>query len=126
MKLNSQIALAGFLLALAVGLGAFGAHALENILTPERLQTWETAVFYQTWNALGLVLIALVSKIFQKELKLASNLILLGIFIFSGSLYTLCLTDIGLFGAITPIGGISLIAGWIVFGWKLVKQTFEN
>ncbi len=126
MKLNSHIALAGFLLALAVGFGAFGAHALENILTTERLQTWETAVFYQTWNALGLVLIALVSKIFQKELKLASNLILLGIFIFSGSLYTLCLTDIGLFGAITPIGGISLIAGWIVFGWKLVKQTSEN
>jgi uncharacterized membrane protein YgdD (TMEM256/DUF423 family) len=126
MQSKHRIATAGFLLALSVALGAFGAHALEDILTPERLQTWETAVFYQTWNALGLVLIVLVSKSFSVNITIAYNLLLLGIFIFSGSLYILCLSNIGWFGAITPIGGVSLIAGWIVFAYKTVRETTNN
>lgn len=115
------LALAGFLLGLGVALGAFGAHIMENILTPDRLETWETAVFYHTWNSLGLILIVLVSKQFSINLKSVCVLILFGIFFFSGSLYLLCVTGMGWLGAITPIGGVALISGWITFGWKITR-----
>lgn len=117
---NKILAFAGFLMALAVALGAFGAHALEDVLSPERLQTWETAVHYQAWNALGVVLMVLTGKSFMVDIKASTILLLVGILIFSGSLYTLCLTDIGWFGAITPIGGVLFILGWSLFGWKMI------
>ncbi len=117
---NKILALAGFLMALAVALGAFGAHALETVLSPERLQTWETAVQYQVWNALGVVLMVLTGKSFMVDIKVSTILLLFGILIFSGSLYTLCLTNVGWFGAITPIGGILFIVGWSLFGWKMI------
>lgn len=126
MSIKVQLGVSALLLALAVSLGAFGAHALEEILSQERLGTWETAVFYHTWNSLGLILITLVSRSFGVDLRVASSLILAGIIIFSGSLYILCLTNIGWFGAITPIGGVCLIIGWIVFGWKTVTSTSIN
>lgn len=113
------IAFSGFLMALAIALGAFGAHALEDILSPVRLQTWETAVQYQAWNSLGIILLVLTGKTFSVDVKPVSILLFLGIFIFSGSLYTLCLTNISWFGAITPVGGILFISGWSLFGWKL-------
>lgn len=115
------IAIAAFLLALAVAAGAFGAHALKNILTEERLQTWQTAVQYHAWHAFGLMAIGLISSHFQIDLNLPAWLIISGILIFSGSLYTLCLSNIGWFGAITPIGGIAFILGWLILGAKLLK-----
>ena len=117
------IAIAAFLLALAVAAGAFGAHALKNILSPERLETWQTAVQYHAWHALGLVLIALVGTQFQIVVTWPATLILAGILIFSGSLYVLCLSGIGWLGAITPIGGVAFIAGWILFGIKILKSN---
>ncbi len=108
--------------ALAIGLGAFGAHALKDVLIPERLHTWETAVTYHMWHALGMMLLAIVSKIFEVDLKTPINLILSGIVIFSGSLYVLCLTDISWFGAITPVGGICFILGWLVVMVQIIKQ----
>ncbi len=116
------IAIAAFLLAVAVAAGAFGAHALKNILTPERLETWQTAVQYHAWHALGLMLIAGVGAYFNISVGGPASLLLAGILIFSGSLYTLCLTGIGWMGAITPIGGVAFIAGWIWFGVKLLKS----
>lgn len=116
------IAIAAFLLAIAVAAGAFGAHALKNVLSPERLQTWQTAVQYHAWHALGLMLIGLVSAYFQIDLKLPAALLLAGIFIFSGSLYTLCLTNIGWLGAITPFGGVAFVLGWILLGFKMWKH----
>ena len=120
--------ISALLLASAVALGAFGAHALEEVLTAERIKTWETAVFYHTWNTLGVMLIAIVQQQFNKAFKTATTLLLFGVLIFSGSLYTLCLSDVGIFGAITPIGGVLLIAGWIVFGVQVVsnKQSSTN
>jgi uncharacterized membrane protein YgdD (TMEM256/DUF423 family) len=115
--------LAGILLALAIALGAFGAHALENVLTPERLKTWETAVHYHSWNSLGVLMLAMLNQSKPGKLDSAVWLIVAGIFIFSGSLYLLCLTDIGWLGAITPIGGVSLIAGWALFAWKMRPST---
>ena len=113
---------ASFMAALAVGLGAFGAHALEESLSPKRLDTWNTAVTYHMWHALALIGLVLVSKVFEVDLIWPMNLILAGIFIFSGSLYLLCITDTSWLGAITPIGGICFILGWVLAGWKFITQ----
>lgn len=107
------IVIAAILLALAVAAGAFGAHALKNVLTAERMETWQTAVQYHAWHALGLILIAVIGVQFEVIITWPASLILAGIVIFSGSLYMLCLTGIGWLGAITPIGGVSFIAGWL-------------
>lgn len=115
------VAIAAFLLAVAVAAGAFGAHALKNMLSPERLQTWHTAVQYHAWHALGLLLIGLASSHFQIDLSLPVLLLLAGIFIFSGSLYVLCLTGVGWLGAITPFGGVAFVLGWLMLGFKLLR-----
>lgn len=115
------ISIAAFLLAIAVAAGAFGAHALKNMLSAERLETWQTAVQYHAWHALGLMIIGLISAHFQIDLKLPAILLMAGILIFSGSLYTLCLTGLSWLGAITPIGGIAFIAGWIILGFRMLK-----
>ncbi|MCH2449420.1 MAG: DUF423 domain-containing protein [Gracilimonas sp.] len=117
------IAIAAILLALAVAAGAFGAHALKNVLSAERLETWQTAVQYHAWHALGLMLIALIGVQFDLAITWPASLILAGIVIFSGSLYVLCLTGIGWLGAITPIGGVAFILGWIVFSIKILKMN---
>ncbi|MEX0724528.1 MAG: DUF423 domain-containing protein [Gracilimonas sp.] len=115
------IAIAAILLALAVAAGAFGAHALRNTLSPERLETWQTAVQYHAWHALGLMLIALIGSQFDIAVTWPATLILAGIIIFSGSLYTLCLSGMAWLGAITPIGGVAFIAGWIVFAIQVLR-----
>lgn len=115
------IAIAAILLALAVAAGAFGAHALKNALSAERLETWQTAVQYHAWHALGLMLIALIGVQFDLVITWPASLILAGVVIFSGSLYVLCLTGIGWLGAITPIGGVAFILGWILFSIKVLK-----
>lgn len=101
----------GALLALlAVALGAFGAHMLEDIIRPERLETFETAVRYQMYHALALLAIGALPRPCWR----AMPFIVIGSIIFSGSLYTLVATDIGIFGAITPIGGVLQIIGWAI------------
>lgn len=118
------IAIAAILLALAVAAGAFGAHALKNILSAERLETWQTAVQYHAWHALGLMLIALIGAQLEIAVTWPASLILVGIVIFSGSLYALCLSGMGWLGAITPIGGLAFIMGWILFGIQVLKADF--
>lgn len=108
-------------MALGIALGAFGAHALKDILSSERIETWQTAVTYQVWNALGIIAIVLVGKTFSVDIKAVTILLLIGILVFSGSLYALCLTNLNILGAITPIGGVLFISGWSLFGWKLIK-----
>ncbi|MGL4609750.1 MAG: DUF423 domain-containing protein [Trueperaceae bacterium] len=101
---------------LAVAFGAFGAHALKDMITPERLQTFETGVRYQMYHALALLLMSVLPlKHYQ-----AAWFILIGTLIFSGSLYLLVLLNIGIFGAITPIGGALQIIGWVwlIFSFK--------
>jgi uncharacterized membrane protein YgdD (TMEM256/DUF423 family) len=101
--------LAGVFGALAVMTGAFGAHGLEGRVTPERLVTWETAARYQLAHALALGLVAA----HPGAPKVAGLLFTVGIVVFSGSLYLLVLLDKGWLGAITPLGGLCMIAGWI-------------
>ncbi|HET8866188.1 MAG TPA: DUF423 domain-containing protein [Gracilimonas sp.] len=117
------IAIAAILLALAIAAGAFGAHALKNVLSAERLETWQTAVQYHAWHALGLMLIALIGIQFDLVITWPASLILAGIVIFSGSLYVLCLSGIGWMGAITPIGGVAFIVGWVLFGIQIFKSN---
>lgn len=107
--------LAAGLLALAVAAGAFGAHALKAHLSAEMLQTWETAVDYHFYHALGLLLIGVLSAALPgMPLKWPAILLIAGVVLFSGSLYALALSGIKVLGAITPVGGLSFIAGWLV------------
>lgn len=99
---------------LGVALGAFGAHALEKMLAATgRTATFETAVKYQFYHALVLLLIGLLAKeIPSKFINYSGYCMLVGVLIFSGSLYTICFTGIKAFGAVAPIGGTLLIASW--------------
>lgn len=104
--------------AIAVAAGAFGAHALTARVTPERLQTFETGVRYQMYHTLAIFAVAWVLSYWPSwQASTAGILFIVGIIIFSGSLYLLVLTDTGWLGAITPIGGMAFIAGWVLFAW---------
>jgi uncharacterized membrane protein YgdD (TMEM256/DUF423 family) len=120
------LVLTGISGALAVGLGAFGAHGLESLLIQNgRLDTFETAVsyhFYHTLGLLGLGILALI-KPEWKGLSLAAWGMFLGILIFSGSLYILSLTGITWLGAITPIGGVGFILGWLALAYSVIKNA---
>lgn len=111
--------------AIAVSLGAFGAHALKERLSERYLAIWETAVQYQMFHAVGLLAVGILmsSALFgpSTQLSWAGYLLLAGIVIFSGSLYALSLSGIGILGAITPIGGVAFIAGWIMLIIAAVK-----
>ncbi|HMC60588.1 MAG TPA: DUF423 domain-containing protein, partial [Candidatus Solibacter sp.] len=104
-----------FLLALGVVLGAFGAHQLKDRLNAYSMGLWEKAVFYHFIHALGLLVVALLPRTGTFAQAAAARVCLLlavGIVVFSGSLYALALTRQPYLGAITPIGGVSMIAGW--------------
>lgn len=97
--------------ASAVGLGAFGAHGLRHLVSPEHLAVWRTAVEYQLFHTVALLVLIHSSKGPQPLWTL--RLWTLGILLFSGSLYALVLTQVRVLGAITPLGGLSFIAGWL-------------
>ncbi|MFN3760313.1 MAG: DUF423 domain-containing protein [Algoriphagus aquaeductus] len=126
MKGKNILVITGISGALAVGLGAFGAHGLEPLLIQNgRLDTFETAVsyhFYHTLGLLGLGILALI-KPDWKGLSLAAWGMFLGVLIFSGSLYILCLTGITWLGAITPIGGVGFILGWLGLAYAVLKNA---
>ncbi|QDQ01215.1 DUF423 domain-containing protein [Lysinibacillus fusiformis] len=117
-------ALHGFL---AVAFGAFGAHALKEILDDYGQGIWETAVQYQMFHATGLLVIGLLmsTKILGevKQLNLAGIFFNLGIVFFSGSLYVLALSGIKVLGAITPIGGVLFLAGWVLILLTALKHA---
>ncbi len=103
-----------------VMIGAFGAHSLKALLTADQLAIYHTGVDYQFVHALGLLLLgALAHHQSPKAWQVAAILFIAGVFIFSGSLYLLVLTDTSWLGAITPIGGMSFIAGWAALLWGL-------
>jgi uncharacterized membrane protein YgdD (TMEM256/DUF423 family) len=101
---------------IAVALGAFGAHGLADKLEPKYLDIWKTGVTYQMFHATGILVIGLLlSKVtISPQFTWAGWLMLLGIILFSGSLYVLSLTKIGILGAITPLGGVCFLAAWIL------------
>ncbi len=110
---------------LAVALGAFGAHALSGSVTPNRLETFETGVRYQMYHALALLVLGalLLQPALSKApyVTLIAWLFIIGILIFSGSLYILVITDTAWLGAITPIGGVALIGAWVMLVISLLN-----
>lgn len=117
---------AAALICLSIVLGAFGAHALKAVLNPEQLQSFETGVRYQMYSGLALLVLGFNSS----DLKLKSFywLNLIGIFLFSGSIYLLAIqSQLGLslrfLGPITPIGGTLIIISWLVFIVKIFKHN---
>ena len=121
MKKTIPLTVSCVLLALAVSLGAFGAHALEAVLSERQLETWGTAVQYHFYHALGALILGSINAWRPSAwLARAYWLLIAGIILFCGSLYLLCLTEMRWLGPITPIGGVAFIAGWItaIFGLK--------
>lgn len=109
--------------AAGVVLGAFGAHAVKARLAPEMLATWQTAVQYHFWHALGLLAIGLVAFHLpaSNALRWSGWLMVAGLVLFCGSLYALALTGARSLGAITPFGGAAWIAAWLLFAWTVLK-----
>lgn len=111
---------------LGVALGAFGAHGLRNIVSPEGLATFETAVRYQMYHAFGLIAAGLACRVgssgSSREFKVVGWLFGVGIILFSGSLYLLVLLNLPWLGAITPLGGITFIAAWFVLAMRFRKR----
>ena len=114
---------AGSLLAfLGVALGAFGAHALKSRLDADTLATFEVGVRYQMYHALALLAVGWACTRWPGTLATASGwLFVAGTVVFSGSLYALSLSGVRWFGAITPIGGVALLAGWLCLAWAVYK-----
>lgn len=109
------VGLGALFAAIGVGLGAFGAHALKARLSPEDLAIFEVGVRYQMYHALALIGVGAVAMRLDSSLvKAAGWAFVLGILIFSGSLYALVGTGTRVLGAITPIGGVAFIAGWLM------------
>ncbi len=108
-----------------VGLGAFGAHALRPVLeAAQRMETFETAVKYQFYHALALLVIGLLlSKTDNRLIRYSGYLMFWGTLVFSGSLYVLCFTGIRWLGAITPVGGVLMIAGWGLLAWAAMSSN---
>jgi len=119
-------AIASVLLALGVMLGAFGAHALRSRLDAYLLGIYERAVFYHFIHALGMLIVSVLPKaglLPVNSTAWACGLLGVGVLFFSGSLYALAMTGARAFGAITPIGGLSFIAGWLFLAYVLVRNT---
>lgn len=118
-----RILVAGALLAATgVAFGAFGAHGLRNALDPVRLGRWQTALQYQMWHATALVAIAALKL---PRLAWPAALLAVGTIIFAGTLYLMALTGLRWLGAITPLGGLLMIAGWLLLAWG-GRRTFRR
>jgi len=118
-------ALGAILLALAVMLGAFGAHGLRGYLDAYSMSIWEKAVFYHFVHALGLLmtgLLGVAGAISGKGANRVSALLFAGILVFSGSLYALALSGQRYLGAVTPFGGIAFIAAWSWLAVELIRR----
>lgn len=121
----NQVVTAAFFLALAVVIGAFGAHGLKGSLDTYSLGVYETGVQYHFYHALGMLAIPLLARaglITEGCAAWAFRLLLLGILLFSGSLYALAISGKSILGAITPIGGVAFIAGWMTIAWGALRK----
>lgn len=101
--------------AIGVTLGAFGAHGLKSVLDAEKLGWWQTGVQYQLWHAVALVAIGAAALPGTRPVAI---LMAVGVLVFSGSLYVMALTGARWLGMVTPLGGLALIAGWLLLAWR--------
>ncbi|WP_404459894.1 DUF423 domain-containing protein [Sutcliffiella horikoshii] len=121
--MNLFIILAAINGFLAVALGAFGAHGLEGRVSERMIEIWKTGVTYQMFHAGGLFVVALLMERFNSTglLNGAGWSFLIGIILFSGSLYILTLSGVKVLGAITPLGGVAFLIGWVLIIIAAVK-----
>lgn len=110
------------LLALAVIIGAFGAHGLKSIVTPEKLVTFETGVRYHFYHAFGLVLLGLYQLHSTAKLKVSHWAFIAGILLFSFNCYFYVLSSVKIFAIIVPLGGTLFILGWVNWFWRILKD----
>ena len=123
-NISKNLILVGTVFAfISVSLGAFGAHALKNILDEYSMQIWEKAVFYQVIHALAIIITGILQNIYKEaNFRMTGYAFITGIILFSGSLYILALSQIKIFGAVTPLGGISFLLGWGLIIYTLLKK----
>ncbi len=130
--MNKTIVFMGAVLGfLSILFGAFGAHALENLINVEAISTFETGVRYQMYQAFFLMILGTWNGLAEKQTKIIFRLILVGTILFSFSIYLLAMNslttiDFKKIGFLTPIGGTLLLAGWFLFGYSiLTKKTVK-
>jgi uncharacterized membrane protein YgdD (TMEM256/DUF423 family) len=121
MKPERMIAIGALLVAIGIGIGALGSHALRNVLEPRQLESLHTAVQYQVFNALGLLLVGLLVRTGTPGLQWPAWALLAGIVLFSGGIYLMLAGAPRLLGFVTPLGGVLLIAGWLSLAWRFLK-----
>ncbi|TDS52973.1 DUF423 domain-containing protein [Myroides indicus] len=124
---RSIVIIAALLGALSVGLGAFGAHGLKQIVTETQVATFETGVKYQMYHAFFLLFIGICPYLSEKAKKVVLYLVLSGVLFFSGSIYLLTFKDLidvnlKIIGPITPVGGLMLIAAWVYTAIQMIKN----
>ncbi len=126
--MNRKIVIAATsLLILAIILGAFGAHGLKELVSADRLQTFEVGVKYQFYQGLGLLLLGLNADKFRFSMKVVWNLLIIGTLMFSVSIYFLAIQEVlgmsfKILGPVTPIGGLLMIIGWSLFLGNIIRQ----
>lgn len=122
---RTWLAVGALIALLAVMSGAFGAHGLRGMVSERALEVFQTAVTYQMYHAIALVLVALLAGtgLSQRLLGIAGCFFLAGILLFSGSLYLLVLTEIRWVGPITPIGGVCFMVGWAVLVAAALRRS---
>jgi uncharacterized membrane protein YgdD (TMEM256/DUF423 family) len=123
--MNKYTKLGAFTAMLSVVFGAFGAHLLKDKLTADAMDVYKTAVQYHMFHAIGILLIALLMDRLPspKLAEWSAKLLFAGIVLFSGSLYALALSGVKILGAITPLGGVAFIAGWICMALAARSET---
>ena len=110
-----------------VAAGAFGAHALKGILDAPSLQVFDTATRYQMYHAFGLCIVSwAIDRYPEQRLAQIGWLFAFGILLFSGSLYAVSLVGIRWLGAVTPIGGLAFLAGWLLLGWRIWREELPR
>tara|TARA_B100001146_G_C16199669_1_gene443633 strand:- start:3345 stop:3755 length:411 start_codon:yes stop_codon:yes gene_type:complete len=128
---KNTVILGAFLMALTIGLGAFGAHGLKALVATTSLETFETGVRYQMYHSLAVVMLGLANMVPRSVKKWPVRLFVLGMILFSGSLYLLTFqnvweVDLSVVGPITPLGGLLLISGWVLLGIRLLTMNRDN
>ena len=122
---NKWLAIALFNLALAIGLGAFGAHALRDTISAEAMAWFKTGHDYHMWQGIGLLIMA-AALANLRWIRVSLVLTLVGTVLFCGSLYLMSVTGLRWLGAITPLGGLSWIIAWCLLGISALKRTDES
>ncbi|HKO32003.1 MAG TPA: DUF423 domain-containing protein [Nitrospiraceae bacterium] len=125
-RLHSQkfLVIGTILAGSGVAAGAFGAHALKEILDAPMLQVFETATRYLMYHAFGLCIVSwAIDRYPEQRLQKSGWLFIIGILLFSGSLYGVSLAGIRWLGAVTPVGGLTFIAGWLLLGWGVWRDS---